>query len=78
MLKTNYRPVSILPIPSKIFEKVLSEQLSDYFYNIFYNFVCAFRKGHGCQTTLLRLLEDWEDVLDKSEYMAAILMDFSK
>ena len=33
-LKSNYRPVSILPIPSKIFEKVLSVQLSDSFDNI--------------------------------------------
>ena len=78
LLKSNYRPVSILPIPSKIFEKVLSEQLSTYFNTIFDNFLCAFRKGHGCQTTILRLLEDWKEVLDKNEYVAAILMDLSK
>jgi hypothetical protein len=30
-LKSNYKPVSILPIPSKKFEKVLSVQLSDFF-----------------------------------------------
>ena len=78
MLKSNYRPVSILPIPSKIFEKVLSEQLSSYFDAIFDNFLCAFRKGHGCQTTLLRLLEDWKQALDNNEYVAAILMDLSK
>jgi hypothetical protein len=78
MDKSNYRPVSILPIPSKIFEKVLSEQLSKYFDKIFNNFLCAFRKGHGCQTTLLRLLEDWKYALDKNEYVAAILMDLSK
>ena len=52
--------------------------MSNYFNNIFDNFLCAFRKGHGCQTTLLRLLEDWKDVLDKNEYVAAILMDLSK
>jgi hypothetical protein len=28
LTKSNYKPVSILPIPSKKFEKVLSEQLS--------------------------------------------------
>ena len=55
MTKSNYRPVSLLPIPSKNFEKVLSNQLSEYFDNIFDDFL-----GHGCQTTLIRLLEDWK------------------
>ena len=54
------------------------EQLSEFFLNIFDNFLCAFRKGYGCQTTLLRLLEDWKQALDKNEYIAAILMDLSK
>ena len=38
----------------------------------------CFRKGHACQTTLLRLLEDWKSALDKNCYMAAVLMDLSK
>ena len=54
--KSNYRPVSILPASSKIFEKVMATQLSEYFENIFNSFLCAFRKGHGCQTTLLKLI----------------------
>ena len=78
MTKSNYRHVSLLPIPSKIFERVLSTQLSEYFDKIFDDFLCAFRKGHGYQTTLLRLLEDWKYALDNNEYVAAILMDLSK
>ena len=78
MTKSNYRPVSLLPIPSKIFEKVLSSHLSEYFDKMFDDFLCAFRKGQGCQTTLLRLLEDWKYALDNNEYVAAILMDVSK
>ena len=58
MEKSNFRPVSVLTTISKIYEKVLSEQLSAYFDGIFDQYLCAFRKGHGCQTTLLRLLED--------------------
>ena len=54
------------------------DQLTDLFENIFHTFLCAFRKGHGCQTTLLRLLEDWRTALDKNQYVAAILMDLSK
>jgi hypothetical protein len=43
-----------------------------------HDFLCAFRKGHGCQTILLRFLEDWKSALDKNCYVAAILMDLSK
>ena len=76
--KTNYRPVSVLPVFSKIFEKVFETQLSDFFDTIFNPFLCAFRRGHGCQTTLLRLLEDWREALDKNYYIASVLMDLSK
>ena len=41
-------------------------------------FLAAFRKVYVCQTSLLRLLEDWRSALDKHEYLAAILMDLSK
>ena len=64
MTKSNYTPVSLLPIQSKVFEKVLSSQLSEYFDKMFDDFLCAFQKGHVCQTTLLRLLEDWKSALD--------------
>ena len=40
--------------------------------------MCAFRKGHGCQTTLLGLLADWKYALDNNEYVAVIVMDLSK
>ena len=78
LLKTNYRPVSVLCIFSKIFEKILEQQLSDFFENIFNPYLCAFRRDHGCQTTLLRLLEDWRNALENNQYVAAVLMDLSK
>ena len=56
----------------------MSVQLSEYFDNNFHDFLCAFRKGHGCQTTLLRLLEDWKCALDQNLHVAAVLMDLSK
>ena len=78
MEKSNFQPVSVLTTISKLYEKVLSEQLSLYFDDIFDQYLCAFRKGHGCQTTLLRPLEDWRGALDRNEYVAAVLMDLSK
>ena len=32
----------------------------------------------GCQSTLLRLAEDWRNALDNRQYAAAIMMDLSK
>ena len=74
----NYRPVSILPIISKLFERTLEEQLSKHFENIFNPYLSAFRKGFSCQSVLLAITEEWRKALDRGEYVAAILMDLSK
>ena len=76
--KENYRPVSILNTTSKIYERAMYDQLAEYFEAVFNPFLASFRKGFGCQTTLLRLLEDWKRALDNHECVAAILMDLSK
>jgi hypothetical protein len=36
------------------------------------------RKGFGCQTASLKIIEDWKKALDENKYIAAILMDLSK
>ena len=56
----------------------MHDQLAEYFEAVFNPFLAAFRKGFGCQTTLLRLLEDWKRALDNHVCVAAILMDLSK
>jgi retron-type reverse transcriptase len=76
--KNNYRRVSVLPILSKLYEKVLEIQLSDFFENKFDPYLCGFRRSHGCQTTMLRLLEDWREALENKYYTAAVLIDLSK
>jgi hypothetical protein len=55
---------------SKIFETAIEKQRSEHFLNIFNNFLAAFRSGYGCQSTLLRILEDWKKALDNDEYLA--------
>ena len=63
---------------SKIYERLISDQLSEYFSHNFHNFLSAFRPSYGYQTTLLRIVEDWKEALDKDVYVGAILMDLSK
>ena len=74
----NYRPVSILPVVSKFFERAIYQQLIDYFENIFHPSLSAFRPGYGCNTALLKIIEDWKQAVDKNHYVAAVLMDLSK
>ena len=57
--KTNYIPVSILPNLSKIYEKLIYNQLYDYFDKILLPSQCGFRKGYNsqhCQLTSLKNL----------------------
>ena len=74
----NYRPISILPTVSKIFEKVVASQLNAFFETRFSHLLCGFRKGHSTQHALLRLLHLWQRNLDQSNIIGTVLMDLSK
>ena len=77
LIKKNYRPVSIISSHSKVFELLMAEQLTEHFDKLFHNHLAAFRRGYGCQTTLLRLAEDWKKQLDGHQYVVAVLIDLS-
>ena len=70
--------MSILPILSKLYEKTLNSHLTEYFNHHFDIFLSAFRAQYSCQSTLLRVIENWKQALDHNKYVAAILMDLSK
>ena len=76
--KTNYRPVSIIPIISKIFEKNMSNQLSTYFEKILSKFQRGFRKGFSTQHCLLLMLEKWNHAVDDKKVFEALLTDLLK
>ena len=40
--------------------------------------LCGYRKGFITQTALLYFIEKWNFMLDKKEYVGAILIDLSK
>ena len=76
--KENYRPVSILPTLSKIFEKILFEQISVFFDKFLSDQQCGFRKGYSTQLCLLNLSEKWKNCVDKGKAFGAFLTDLSK
>ena len=77
-LVSNYRPISVLPTMSKVFERLMHHQVSEYIDKHLSPFLCGYRKGFNTQTALLSLLEKWKSTLDKKGFAGAVLMDFSK
>ena len=57
--KCNYRPVSILPLLSKVFEKIMYDQLYIHMNNFLNELLCGFRKTHSTQHALFKLLQTW-------------------
>jgi len=67
--KSNYRPISILPVISKIYERVYHNQISEYFEHYFDEQQCGFRKGYSTQTSLLPMEELWKLANDKKMFL---------
>ena len=55
--KANYKPASILPNISKIYEKLMYQQLYDHFESVLSPKQCGFRKGHSAQNCLMVMLK---------------------
>ena len=75
---SNFRPVSILNTFSKIYEKVIKDQLVSGLDKYLSPFISAYRKGYSTQHVLTRLVEEWRERLDDNYIVVAILMDLSK
>ena len=76
--KENYRPISILPSISKIFERLMFQQVTSYVSNLLSPYLCGFRKGYNTQHALLRLKNNLNKSLDKKEKVGLFMMDLSK
>ena len=73
----NYRPVSILNCFSKIYERVLHNQIASFSNKFLSDFISAYRKGYSTNHVLIRLIENWRTTLDKNLF-TGVLMDLSK
>ena len=58
-VERNFRPVNILNMFSKIYEKILKNQLIPYLYETFSLSIAAHRKANGTQRILIRMIEEW-------------------
>ena len=63
---------------SKVFEKILYNQLNDFIKDKLFNILTGFRKGHSAQHSLLIIIEKWKRALDENIKVGAIFMDLLK
>ena len=80
MLFSNYRPISILPSLSKIYEYAVFEQLSAYMERncLFYCDQYGFRQGHSTELASVRFVNDLIQQMDNFKIPTSILIDLSK
>ena len=66
---SNYRPISILPLFSKILEKVMFERTINFLnkYNILFDNQYGFRQNHSTYMVLLETIDRVSDALDKKK-----------
>ena len=76
--KENYRPVSLLPHLSKVFDRKIYKQRSSYMEDKLTKCLKGFRKSHGTQHSLVTMLEKWKRGVDNGVYVSALFMDLSK
>ena len=76
--KKNYRPITVLPSVSKIFERLMQNQMLPFTERFMSPLLCGFRKGYGTQHALLRLIETCNKSLDSGGIAGAVLTDLSK
>ena len=76
--KDNYRPISILPNMSKIYERCLYNQIQTYFDNILSKYQCRLCKRFNAKHCLVSMIEKWKESVDNGGALGALMTDLSK
>lgn len=76
---SNSRPVSLLPIISKLLEKIVFKQIQCYFSrnNLISIYQHTYRERHSTGTALTQMTNDWLSDIDQQNMVRAVLLDFS-
>ena len=64
--KANCSPISLFPSLSKVYEKLIYQQLNTFFENKSSPLSCGFRSRYSTQHALLNLINNWHGCLDNS------------
>ena len=75
--KGNYRPISILPNISKIYERCLFNKIQTYFDEILCKYQCGFCNGFNAQQCLVSVIEKWKESVDNDRGFGTLMTDLS-
>ena len=78
--KSNYRPISLLSVPSKILESCISDTMLKHVTecDLLTEKQWAYRKGHSTELLLVHLTESWRQAVDNNLVVATAFIDFRK
>ena len=77
---SNYRPVSVLPIFSKIIERLMYDRLISFInrHNLIYEHQFGFRKNYSTNMAIITMFDNILNSINKGEYVLGVFLDFSK
>ena len=73
----NYRPISIIPVVAKVFERIVYDQLYEYLTdnNLISSHQSGFRTLHSTVTALLEATDNWAYNIDQGDVNAVVFLD---
>ena len=76
----NYRPISVLPVLSKLLEKHVHDSLMFYLSsnNLLHSTQSGFRPNHSCETALLQMTNKCLGAINNNEMVGMVMIDFRK
>ena len=76
----NYRPISMLPFLSKVFERLMYSRLISFLekHKILCNEQFGFRKNSNTSDAILEFLDNAYSAIDSKENLISVFLDFSK
>ena len=75
---SNYRPIALLPIMSKVMERIVHNKLYSFLQPWFNQHQSGFKKKDGTVAQLIRLVQEWSESLDRSEYVGLVFFDLKR
>ena len=79
-IKSNYRHISVLPVISKLFEKLVFNQLYQYLNEsgLPYKGQSGFRELYSTVSCLLKNTDEWYKGIDTGQYLGSVFIDLKK